>query len=178
MIYRKEYNNVVAKLNLSSKDVSKFAKTSWENEPKDVKDYYRQMARNLMEGYSSALRKETENEGFSTRPLNNVSHGTSRMLPDSAFRVFLKNNRRNHSSAENVPEQSSAMRSEVFGTCSRRGKFNTNYALCRSCDPRKLKEGEVKMVNGIPEKSRSNPIIVALKTIPEGVNEDFLNEVT
>ncbi|CAG8801702.1 4315_t:CDS:1, partial [Dentiscutata erythropus] len=47
MIYRKEYNNVVAKLNLSSKDVSKFAKTSWENEPKDVKDYYRQMARNV-----------------------------------------------------------------------------------------------------------------------------------
>ena len=36
---------------------------------------------------------------------------------------------------------------------------------------------EVKTVNGIPEKSRSKPITVALKTIPEEVNENFLNEV-
>src|ERR1041384_6807508 len=90
-----------------------------------------------MEGYSNAFRKETENESsFSTRPLNNVSQGTSRMLPDSAFRVFLKNNHRNYSSAENIPEQSSSMRSEVFGTCSHCHKFNTNYAFCQSCDPK------------------------------------------
>ncbi|CAG8480195.1 5038_t:CDS:1 [Diversispora eburnea] len=47
MIYRKEYNNIVAKFNLSSKDVSKFVSISWKNEPEDVKEYYRQMAKNI-----------------------------------------------------------------------------------------------------------------------------------
>src|SRR2546421_6480354 len=107
-----------------------------------------------MEGYSS---KETENESsFSTRPLNNVSQGTSRMLPDSAFRVFLKNNRRNYSSAENIPEQSSSMRSEVFGTCSH---CHTNYAFCQSCDPRKLKEGwncDNKAIDKFIKETQSN----------------------
>ncbi|CAG8590889.1 11971_t:CDS:1 [Diversispora eburnea] len=47
MIYRKEYNHVVAKFNLLSKDVSKFVSISWKNEPEDVKDYYRQMAKEV-----------------------------------------------------------------------------------------------------------------------------------
>src|SRR6185436_11762270 len=51
IIYRKEYNHVIAKSNLSSKDVSKFARNSWENEPEYVKDYYRQMAINVKKSY-------------------------------------------------------------------------------------------------------------------------------
>ncbi|CAG8466808.1 2787_t:CDS:1 [Diversispora eburnea] len=47
MIYRKEYNHIVAKFNLSRKDVSKFVSISWRNEPKNVKEYYRQMAKNV-----------------------------------------------------------------------------------------------------------------------------------
>ncbi|CAG8593088.1 3265_t:CDS:2 [Diversispora eburnea] len=47
MIYRKRYNHIVAKFNLSSKDVSKFVSISWKNEPEYVKDYYRQMAKNV-----------------------------------------------------------------------------------------------------------------------------------
>ncbi|CAG8578670.1 10894_t:CDS:2 [Diversispora eburnea] len=47
MIYRKEYNYIVAKFNLSSKDLSKFVSISWQNEPEHVKDYYRQMAKNV-----------------------------------------------------------------------------------------------------------------------------------
>ncbi|CAG8490929.1 3713_t:CDS:1 [Diversispora eburnea] len=47
MIYRKEYNRVVAKFNLSSKDVSKFVSISWKNEPKNVKYHYQRMAKNV-----------------------------------------------------------------------------------------------------------------------------------
>ncbi|CAG8490962.1 3715_t:CDS:1 [Diversispora eburnea] len=47
MIYRKEYNRVVAKFNLSSKDVSKFVSISWKNEPVNVKGCYQQMAKNV-----------------------------------------------------------------------------------------------------------------------------------
>ncbi|CAG8490983.1 3717_t:CDS:1 [Diversispora eburnea] len=52
MIYRKKHNRVVAKLNLSSKDVSKFVKNSWKNEPNNVKDHYRQMAKNVKKNVS------------------------------------------------------------------------------------------------------------------------------
>ncbi|CAG8486830.1 628_t:CDS:1 [Diversispora eburnea] len=47
IIFRKEYNRVVAKFNLSSKDVSKFGSISWKNEPVNVKNHYRQMAKNV-----------------------------------------------------------------------------------------------------------------------------------
>ncbi|CAG8480209.1 5039_t:CDS:1 [Diversispora eburnea] len=47
MIYRKEYNQIVAKFNRSSKDVSKCVSISWKNEPDHIKDYYRQMAENV-----------------------------------------------------------------------------------------------------------------------------------
>ncbi|CAG8605992.1 5210_t:CDS:1 [Diversispora eburnea] len=55
MIYRKEYNRVVAKFNLSSKDVSKFVSISWQNEPEDVKDYYQQMAKNVKECFKKKV---------------------------------------------------------------------------------------------------------------------------
>ncbi|CAG8490946.1 3714_t:CDS:1 [Diversispora eburnea] len=55
MIYRKEYNRVVAKLNLSSKDVSKFAKTSWKNEPDNVKDHYQQIAKNVKKWFKEKV---------------------------------------------------------------------------------------------------------------------------
>ncbi|CAG8542262.1 5528_t:CDS:1 [Diversispora eburnea] len=72
IIYRKEYNHVVAKLNISSKDVSKFARNSWENEPEVVKDYYRQMAKNVKKSYKqkSPLCFIHSNQEDSTNSLN------------------------------------------------------------------------------------------------------------
>ncbi|CAG8490628.1 9363_t:CDS:1 [Diversispora eburnea] len=51
MIYRIEYNLIVAKYNLKLKDVSKFARNSWKNEPEEVKIYYRQMAEEVKKTY-------------------------------------------------------------------------------------------------------------------------------
>lgn len=196
-----------------------------------------------MESQSGAFHEKTnDEETVSNHPPDSSSSSLSesntsfRKLPGSAFRVFLKNNSRNYSLAESTPKQDSAIRSEVFGTCTHCCRFNTNYAFCESCDPKKLREGwnceneaidkfiketlsnansydgdylewisfdnfkdvnkigeggfgavysalwmdgirEIKAVNGIPEKSRSQPIIVALKTMPKDVNESFLNEV-
>ncbi|CAG8490225.1 317_t:CDS:2 [Diversispora eburnea] len=47
MIYRKEYNRIVAKFNLALKEVSKISSISWQNEPQNIKDYYKQLAKNV-----------------------------------------------------------------------------------------------------------------------------------
>ncbi|CAG8616448.1 6227_t:CDS:1, partial [Diversispora eburnea] len=47
MIYRKEFNHIVTNSNLKLKDISKYAGISWKNETEDVKNYYRQMAKEV-----------------------------------------------------------------------------------------------------------------------------------
>ncbi|CAG8458702.1 3551_t:CDS:1 [Diversispora eburnea] len=57
-IYRKEFNHIVTNYknyNLELKDISSYASISWKQEPKHVKEYYKQLAKKVKERFKEKV---------------------------------------------------------------------------------------------------------------------------